>query len=62
MNQLFLDKSVSRKYCMYYNEFDMEDYQAFLEYHKRMESFLLFFVDGASRISADDEQWCFYTL
>ncbi|KAF6777683.1 hypothetical protein AHF37_02995 [Paragonimus kellicotti] len=40
----------------------MPDFEIFLNYHKRMESLLLFFVDGASAISTEDTQWCYYTL
>ncbi|KAF8564299.1 hypothetical protein P879_08566 [Paragonimus westermani] len=51
-----------RKFSVYYTEYGMSDFENFLNYHKRMESFLLFFVDGASAISTEDTQWCYYTL
>ncbi|UYV83403.1 HAT1, partial [Cordylochernes scorpioides] len=34
----------------------------FLEYHERMQSFILWFIDAASYIDSDDERWDFYTL
>lgn len=40
----------------------MPGFEKFLEYHKRMESFLLFFIDGASAISTEDIQWCYYVM
>ncbi|KAF5398216.1 Histone acetyltransferase type B catalytic subunit [Paragonimus heterotremus] len=51
-----------RKFSVYYIEYGMPDFEIFLNYHKRMESLLLFFVDGASAISTEDTQWCYYTL
>ncbi|GAA56184.1 histone acetyltransferase 1 [Clonorchis sinensis] len=52
----------TKKFCVYFIEHGMPDFDAFLDYHKKMESFLLFFVDGASAIPTDDTQWCYYTL
>ncbi|KAL8561912.1 hypothetical protein ACOMHN_046702 [Nucella lapillus] len=34
----------------------------FREYHKRLQTFVLFFVDAASYIDDDDEKWNFYLL
>lgn len=49
-------------YCIYFIEHGMPNFNEFLAYHKRMESFLLFFVDGASSIPTDDKQWCYYVI
>ncbi|CAL8078442.1 unnamed protein product [Calicophoron daubneyi] len=54
--------NAASKYCIYYMEYGMPDFDEFLQYHKKMESFILFFVDGASPISTDDSQWCYYTI
>jgi len=34
----------------------------FLEYHKKMQSFILWFIDAASFIDTDDTKWNFFTL
>lgn len=34
----------------------------FREYHDRMQTFLLWFVDAASYIDTDDEKWEYYTI
>lgn len=34
----------------------------FCEYHERLQTFLLWFVDAASFISADDDKWNFYLI
>lgn len=34
----------------------------FCTYHKRLQTFLLFFVEGASFIEDDDIKWEIYTL
>ncbi|TGZ37481.1 hypothetical protein CRM22_011330 [Opisthorchis felineus] len=52
----------TKKFCVYFIEHGMPGFDSFLDYHKKMESFLLFFVDGASAIPTDDTQWCYYTL
>lgn len=34
----------------------------FLNYHERLQSFILFFIDAASYIDVDDEKWRFFTV
>ncbi|XP_062589118.1 histone acetyltransferase type B catalytic subunit-like [Saccostrea cucullata] len=34
----------------------------FREYHERLQTFILFFIDAASFIDADDERWRFFLL
>ncbi|CAF4916101.1 unnamed protein product [Pieris macdunnoughi] len=34
----------------------------FLDYHKRLQTFLLWYVDAASFIDVDDDQWTFFTM
>ncbi|THD26028.1 Histone acetyltransferase type B catalytic subunit [Fasciola hepatica] len=50
------------KYCVFFIEHGMKGFDDFIKYHKKMESFLLFFLDGASAITTDDPQWCYYVL
>ncbi|KAL4228701.1 histone acetyltransferase 1 [Mactra antiquata] len=38
------------------------DCPGFREYHERLQTFILFFIDAASFIDADDERWSFYLL
>ncbi|CAH8480837.1 unnamed protein product [Heterobilharzia americana] len=59
--QIMEDKC-PKKFSIFFIEHGMPGFKEFLEYHKRMESFLLFFVDGASVISTDDIQWCYYMI
>lgn len=34
----------------------------FRDFHERIQPFLLFYVDAASYIDADDEKWSYYLL
>jgi histone acetyltransferase 1 len=34
----------------------------FREYHERLRTFLLWFVDAASYLDDDDDRWSFYLL
>ena len=34
----------------------------FREYHERLQTFILFFIDAASFIDVDDERWQFFLL
>uniref|UniRef100_A0A1B6D2L5 Histone acetyltransferase type B catalytic subunit n=1 Tax=Clastoptera arizonana TaxID=38151 RepID=A0A1B6D2L5_9HEMI len=34
----------------------------FLNYHERLQTFILFYIDAASFIDVDDEKWCFFTV
>lgn len=45
-------------------EIFMADMQApgFKEYHERLQTFILFFIDAASFIDADDDRWIFYLI
>ncbi|CAH8830303.1 unnamed protein product [Trichobilharzia szidati] len=51
-----------KKFSIFFIEHGMPGFEEFLEYHKRMESFILFFIDGASAIPTDDIQWCYYMI
>ncbi|KAK7495641.1 hypothetical protein BaRGS_00013088, partial [Batillaria attramentaria] len=35
---------------------------SFREFHERLQTFILFFIDAASFIDIDDEKWMFYVL
>lgn len=61
-NYQILKDKFPKKFSIFFIEHGMPGFEKFLEYHKRMESFLLFFIDGASVISADDIQWCYYMI
>ncbi|XP_071943562.1 histone acetyltransferase type B catalytic subunit-like isoform X2 [Antedon mediterranea] len=41
---------------------DRMSLDSFREYHSRMQTFLWFFIDGASYIDTDDDQWLYYTF
>ncbi|XP_004931327.2 histone acetyltransferase type B catalytic subunit [Bombyx mori] len=49
----------SRSFEVYYCETST---QGFLEYHQRLQTFLLWYVDAASFIDVDDDQWTFFTV
>jgi len=34
----------------------------FKEYHERLQTFILFYIDAASYIDTDDDRWTFYLL
>ena len=34
----------------------------FRDYHRRLQTFILFFIDAASFIDDDDDKWMFYLL
>ena len=34
----------------------------FREYHERLQTFILFFIDAASFIDVDDDRWNFFLL
>lgn len=48
-----------RKFEIY--ETDIEA-PGFRQYHERLQTFILFFIDGASYIDVDDDRWKFYLL
>ena len=48
-----------RKFEIY--ETDIEA-PGFRDYHERLQTFILFFIDGASFIDVDDDRWKFYLL
>ncbi|XP_075221855.1 histone acetyltransferase 1 [Lycorma delicatula] len=48
-----------RKYEIYHCDTSMK---AFLSYHERLQTFLLWYIDGASYIDVDDEKWQFFIL
>ncbi|XP_048478077.1 histone acetyltransferase type B catalytic subunit [Plutella xylostella] len=48
-----------RTFEVYYNETSTP---GFLQYHERLQTFLLWYVDAASFIDVDDDQWTFFTV
>jgi histone acetyltransferase 1 len=38
------------------------DTPGFREYHRRMQIFILFFIEGGSYVQEDEEAWEFITL
>lgn len=37
-------------------------YKGFREYHQRIQTFLLWYIDAALFIDLDDEQWQYFNL
>jgi histone acetyltransferase 1 len=54
----FSDNDV-RKFEIYQTDIETP---GFREYHERLQTFVLFFIDGASYIDVDDHRWKFYLL
>ncbi|KAJ2397266.1 histone acetyltransferase 1 [Coemansia sp. RSA 2559] len=46
-------------YEIYDNAFDSEE---FCEYHRRMQTFMLFYIEGAQFIDTSDEKWRVFTV
>ncbi|CAG9568008.1 unnamed protein product [Danaus chrysippus] len=53
------DSSESRTFEVYYSEVTTP---GFLSFHERIQTFLLWYVDAASFINVDDDQWTFFTV
>lgn len=53
------DGSDKRTFEIYYCETSTP---GFLDYHQRLQTFLLWYVDAASFIDVDDDQWTFFTV
>lgn len=53
------DGGEKRIFEVYYCEISTP---GFLAYHERLQTFLLWYVDAASFIDVDDEQWTFFTV
>ncbi|OWR50736.1 histone acetyltransferase type B catalytic subunit [Danaus plexippus] len=53
------DGCESRTFEVYYSEVTTP---GFLSFHERIQTFLLWYVDGASFINVDDDQWTFFTV
>ncbi|XP_068619673.1 histone acetyltransferase type B catalytic subunit [Battus philenor] len=49
----------TRTFQVYYCETSTS---GFLSYHQRLQTFLLWYVDAASFIDVDDDQWTFFTV
>ncbi|CAG4959935.1 unnamed protein product [Colias eurytheme] len=53
------DGGEKRTFEVYYCETSTP---GFLDYHERLQTFLLWYVDAASFIDVDDDQWTFFTM
>lgn len=53
------DGAKKRVFEVYYSETSTP---GFLNYHERLQTFLLWYVDAASFIDVDDDQWTFFTV
>jgi histone acetyltransferase 1 len=51
---------VDRRFEIYF--VDSPTPVGFLDYHKRLQPFLLFYVDAASYIDVDDDKWNYYVI
>ncbi|XP_038207490.1 histone acetyltransferase type B catalytic subunit-like [Zerene cesonia] len=53
------DSGDKRTFEVYYCETSTP---GFLDYHERLQTFLLWYIDAASFIDVDDDQWTFFTM
>ncbi|CAH2095312.1 unnamed protein product [Euphydryas editha] len=53
------DGGEPRTFEVYYSEIST---RGFLQYHQRLQTFLLWYIDAASFIDTDDDQWTFFTV
>ncbi|CAH0677783.1 unnamed protein product [Spodoptera exigua] len=53
------DGGDKRSFEVYYSETSTS---GFLDYHQRLQTFLLWYIDAASFIDVDDDQWTFFTV
>jgi len=56
---VYVDEGTDRQFVVY--KADM-DYKGFREYHQRIQTFLLWYIDAALFIDLDDEQWQYFNL
>lgn len=54
-----LDDEPDRKFEVYYCETTTPN---FLSFHTRLQTFLLWYVDAASFIDVEDDQWTFFIV
>lgn len=56
----FVDEGApARQFDVYFCEITTPN---FLQFHTRLQTFLLWYVDGASFIDVDDDQWNFFIM
>ncbi|XP_075240484.1 histone acetyltransferase type B catalytic subunit-like isoform X2 [Convolutriloba macropyga] len=53
------DEHKEKQFCLYKADMDTP---GFLQHHKNMQTFLTWFIDGASFIDDEDPQWLFYSV
>jgi histone acetyltransferase 1 len=41
---------------------DVVQHPGFKEFHKRLQTFIMFFIDGASYIDDDDDKWQYFVM
>ncbi|KAL7060793.1 hypothetical protein AAHC03_09409 [Spirometra sp. Aus1] len=51
----------AHEFVIYHVDQSADNFEEFTKYHKRMEPFLMYFIDGSSFITLD-ENWSFYIL
>lgn len=54
-----VDEGTTRQFVVY--KADM-GYKGYREYHQRIQTFLLWYIDAALFIDLDDEQWQYFNL
>ena len=52
----YLEDGEEKKFEVYFGDISEP---GFLEYHERMQPFILWYIDAASYIDVDDERWRF---
>lgn len=58
-NNIFCFSSGSKQYEVYYCD---TTNQKFLNFHERLQTFILFYIDAASFIDVDDPKWQFFVV
>eukprot|EP00117_Sycon_ciliatum_P042257 scpid82954/ scgid30758/ Histone acetyltransferase type B catalytic subunit; Histone acetyltransferase 1 len=59
LSEFRLPQDAASSYRVYKN---LVDSPGFIRFHRRIRTFLLWFIDGSSFIDDDDDRWMFYTL
>lgn len=58
-HSLFYTDGVTRHFEIYKNTIESSGFRSF---HEKLQTFLLWYVDAASYIDADDDRWSYYLM
>lgn len=56
---MYLTEGRDRQFEIYKTGIEAPDFR---DYHEKLQTFILFFIDAASFIDVDDERWQFFLL